>query len=75
MQHYPVESDLVKKLGIQKLQRTCCVWESAQDSLRDKEGRLLVLEMATEETTIDTRSPWAEIPYFPVTVTRHGEEP
>ena len=70
-----VESYLTKEFGIKKLHRTCCVWESTQNSYRDEQGRLFLISMSTEETTIDSRDRWARIHYFYVKVSRYPEEP
>jgi hypothetical protein len=70
-----VEESLTKELRIKRLQRTCCLWESTRNSYRDRRGRLFVISMATEETTIDSRSEWAKIPYFYVTVDLYRDDP
>lgn len=70
-----VESYLAKELTVKALHRTCCVWESTENSFRDKDGRLFVIAMSTEETTIDRREEWSKIPSFTVTVSRYREDP
>ena len=70
-----VESYLAKELTLKALQRTCCLWESTENSFRDKAGRSHVITMATEETTIDRREEWGKIPYFHVTVNLYREDP
>ena len=70
-----VERDLAKELAVKTLHRTCCVWESVENSFRVKDGRLFVIAMATEETKIDTRAEWSKIPYFFVTVNRYRDDP
>jgi hypothetical protein len=70
-----VETFLSKELGVKKLQRTCCVWESVRNPYRDKRGRRFEITMATEETTIDKKNQWAKIPYFYVTVSLYKELP
>jgi hypothetical protein len=70
-----VESYLAKELTLKTLRRTCCLWESVENSFRDKSGKLYVLTMSSEETTIDTREEWAKIPYFFVTVNLYREDP
>lgn len=70
-----VERDLAKELAVKALQRTCCVWESVENSFRDKDGRLFVIAMATEETKIDQRDQWSKIPYFVVTVNLYRDDP
>ena len=70
-----VESYLAKELTVKALHRTCCIWESTENSYRDTVGRPLVITISTEETTIDTREAWGKIPYFYVTVNRYREDP
>jgi len=70
-----IESTLTKGLGIKKLRRTCCVWESVHNSYRDKQSQLFVILISTDETTIDRRSRWGEIPYFDIKVDSYPEEP
>src|SRR5260370_40870057 len=53
-----VESQLAKAFKIKKLLRTCCVWESVNNSYRDKQARLFVISMSTEETTVGSRKQW-----------------
>jgi hypothetical protein len=55
--------------------RNCCLWESTENSYRDKSGRVFMISMATEETTITSRSQWAKIPYFYVVVDWYPKEP
>jgi hypothetical protein len=70
-----VESYLAKELALKALRRTCCLWESTENSFRDKAGRSHVMTMGTEETTIDRREDWGRIPYFHVTVNLYREDP
>ena len=70
-----VEGSLAKELGLKTLKRTCCLWESTENSSRDKDGRSVVITMATEETTVDRREDWGKIPYFYVTVNLYREDP
>jgi Domian of unknown function (DUF4952) len=70
-----VETYLVREFKVKRLRRTCCVWESVQNSYRDKQGRLFIISMSTDETTIGARTRWARIPYFHVTVARYREDP
>jgi hypothetical protein len=70
-----VESYLAKELSLKALHRTCCVWESTENSFRDKNGRLFVIAMATEETKVDRREDWSTIPAFTVTVSLYRDDP
>ena len=70
-----VEHFLVTEFKIKELHRTCCVWESTQNSYRDDRLGLLLISMSTEETTVTSKSQWPKIRYFYVTVARYTEEP
>ena len=70
-----VERYLMKVFKVKKLTRTCCVWESINNSYRDAEFRPLVISIATEETRVTSRARWREIPYFYVTVSVYPEAP
>lgn len=70
-----VESYLTKELKIKRLERTCCVWESTQNSYRDRHDRLFVISMTTDETTVGSREQWKQIPYFYVKVYRYRDAP
>jgi hypothetical protein len=70
-----VERYLAKELTLKTLRRTCCLWESVENSFRDTAGRLFLITMSSEETAIDTREDWGKIPYFYVTVNRYREDP
>jgi hypothetical protein len=70
-----VEDSLTKEFGIERLHRTCCVWESMQNSFRDKRGRIFVIAVSTDETKVDRRDHWAAISYFYVKVDRYLKAP
>ncbi len=70
-----VESYLARELKIKKLRRNCCVWESTDNSYRDREGRAFRISMSTEETTISRRNQWAKITYFYVIVDWYRDDP
>jgi hypothetical protein len=70
-----VETYLVRELNVKGLQRTCCTWETTENSYRTADGQLFVISMATEETTVDARSRWPEIPDFYVTVQQFRDTP
>jgi hypothetical protein len=69
------EQYLIKIFKIKTLSRTCCVWESANNSYRDARGRSFVISMSTEETTVDKRKQWPAIQYFYITVDLFVDEP
>jgi hypothetical protein len=70
-----VESYLARELKLKRLRHYCCVWESAKNSYRDKNGRLFMISMSTEETTISSRNQWARVDYFYVIVDWYQDEP
>jgi len=70
-----VEEYLVNVFKIKELRRTCCVWESADNSYRDSHKRPVVISMSTEETAIDERSQWPRIDHFYVTIDLFRDEP
>jgi len=70
-----VESYLSRELKLKKLKHNCCLWESTENSYRDKDGRVFMISMATEENIITSRSQWAQIPYFYVVVQWDSQEP
>lgn len=70
-----VEDSLTREFGIKRLHRTCCVWESTQNSFRDKRTRIFVISVSTDETTVDRRDHWAGISYFYVKVDRYSDAP
>lgn len=70
-----VENYLIKELHIKKLQRTCCSWESSENSYRDNNNRLFVISIAAEETTVDKKEQWDKVPYFYIKATLYREDP
>jgi len=70
-----VESYLAKELHIKKLRRTCCVWESARNTYRDKQSGLFVISMSSDETPISNRNQWVKIVNFYVTMNHYREDP
>ena len=45
-----VERYLAKELTLKTLRRTCCLWESVENSFRATAGRLFLITMSSEET-------------------------
>jgi hypothetical protein len=70
-----VERYLVDRRMAKRFRRTCCLWESVNNSYRDRDGRLFLISVSTDETTIDRRSRWARIPFFYVEVAQYAEDP
>jgi hypothetical protein len=70
-----VERYLGKTFKVKKLRHTCCLWESVNNSYRDRQSRLFTISMETEETTVASRAKWRDIPYFHVTVNLYPEAP
>ena len=77
---YLIENLLNKKYGMSKLKFTCCSWESHPDGklkITDKfnnkykklyDYNYISISMHSEETLIQDRNKWSEIPYFYVIV-------
>jgi hypothetical protein len=69
------EEYLVHMFKIARLKRTCCVWESVDNSYLDAARRMFSISFATKETSIDKRSEWPRIDDFYITVELIREEP
>lgn len=69
------EAYLLKAFRIKKLARTCCVWESVNNSYHDARKRPFTITMSTEETTVDKREQWGKVDYFYIVVDLYRDEP
>jgi hypothetical protein len=69
------ERYLVKEFKIQKMSRTCCVWESNKNFYREAQKRGFWISMGTDETLVDKRAEWPKIESFDITVDLFREEP
>ena len=69
------EGYLIKEFRIKKLSRTCCVWESANNSYSDAQEKSYVISMSTQETIIDKRDLWPRIGHFYITVDLFPDKP
>lgn len=70
-----VEAYLIKHFQVKGLVRTCCVWESMQNSYRDKADRLFSITITTGENTVTNKADWPKISWFFVKVQRFREDP
>ena len=76
-----VEQALVRDTNMAGLRFACCGWDldmathARRGTLPGPEGFDYAVSMASEETPINARSDWAEIPWFHVTLTLPLEEP
>ena len=64
-----------KHFQVKGLVRTCCVWESMQNSYRDKADRLFSITITTGENTVTNKADWPKISWFFVKVQRFREDP
>lgn len=66
----------IKTAGMPKLRRFCCLWESIPQNHKNKnpygvyklKKDYYLVSMSSEETVINKRSHWSNIPYFYVSV-------
>ncbi len=75
-----VENFLQQKFNMSKLRFLCCGWEpvfvkknnylSGHGTYRDKRGYYYKIIMFSEETLLNQRQDWKNIPFFYVTVTK-----
>jgi hypothetical protein len=69
-----VEAALIKSAGLNRLQRSCCQWDSAPVSFKSGSGKDYIVSMTSEDTKISTRAQWRKIPHFQVVVDLLTEE-
>ncbi len=70
-----VETYLIRSFQVKEVVRTCCVWESTQNSYRDKEDRLFSITITTGENTVTNKADWPKISWFFVIVQRFRADP
>jgi hypothetical protein len=68
------EAYLVRTIGLDRLKRLCCHWESPARAFRDPQGRDYSISLASEETVVASRDDWARIDTFEITVETMTEE-
>ena len=62
------EAALVKSVGLRRLKRSCCLWDSPARQFKDAHGREFSISMTSEETIAATRADWPRIKIFEVVV-------
>lgn len=62
------EKQLIKSVGLNRLTRSCCQWDSPMHQFRDETGKEFSITMVSEETAVATRVAWREILTFEVIV-------
>ena len=68
------EAALIKSVGLNKLKRSCCQWDSPAASYKSARGQQFVISMVSEESVVTKRSRWREIPRFEIAVELLTEE-
>ncbi len=69
-----VEATLIKSVGLNRLKRSCCQWDSPATSFLSTKKQTFIISMVSEETAVSKRSQWREIPSFEITVELLTEE-
>jgi len=68
------EAYLIKAVGLNRLKRSCCLWDSPASQYRDSIGRDFLISMVSEETMVSSRSGWPQIVVFEITVETFTED-
>jgi hypothetical protein len=68
------EAYLVKFVGLYRLKRSCCQWDSPPHQFKDANGRQYSITMVSDETTVASRAAWGEIKTFEVVVETFTED-
>ncbi|NSY99365.1 DUF4952 domain-containing protein [Agrobacterium tumefaciens] len=68
------EAHLIKSVGLGKLRRVCCQWESKPARFKDRAGADYTISMYSGETMISSRTDWHDIPRFEILVETFTEE-
>ena len=68
------EADLIRSVGLNRLKRSCCQWDSPADQFKDANGREFSITMVSEETTATSRAAWPKVTTFEVVVETFTEE-
>jgi hypothetical protein len=68
------EAYLIKTVGLNRLKRSCCLWDSPASQFRDSMGRDFLISMVSEETMVSSRSEWHQITVFGITVETFTED-
>jgi Domian of unknown function (DUF4952) len=68
------ESYLIKSVGLNRLNRSCCQWDSPAHQFKDANGREFSITMTSDETTAARRAVWPKIETFEIVVETFTEE-
>ncbi|MHB8267562.1 DUF4952 domain-containing protein [Bradyrhizobium sp.] len=68
------EGYFIKSIGLNRLQRSCCQWDSAARQFKDAKGREFSITMVSEPTTVTSRTAWRGISTFEVVVETFTED-
>ncbi len=68
------EAYLARTVGLNRLKRSCCIWDSPASQFRDSIGRDFQISMGSEETFVSSRGEWHRIGVFAITVETFTEE-
>jgi hypothetical protein len=68
------EASLIRSVGLGRLSRSCCQWDSPAHQFKDANGREFSITMVSEETAAASRAAWREITTFEVVVETFTEE-
>lgn len=68
------EAYLIKSVGLNRLKRSCCIWDSPASQFHDSMGRDFLISMVSEESLVSSRSEWGRIAVFVITVETFTED-
>lgn len=67
------EAYLIKAIGLVQLRRSCCQWDAPERQFTGARGRVFMLTMGSDETTVSRRAQWNLIHNFEITVATFTE--
>lgn len=68
------EAYLIRFVGLNRLKRSCCQWDSPRHEFRNAQHREFSINMVSAQAPARTRAQWPTIPIFQVTVETFTEE-
>jgi hypothetical protein len=68
------EAYLIRSVGLNRLNRSCCQWDSPAHQFKDANGREFSITMVSDETTAAGRAAWRKIATFEVVVETFTED-
>ena len=68
------EAYFVRSVGLDRLRRSCCLWDTPARQFKDKDGREYSITMVSSETRVTTRAGWRRIAAFEITLDMLTEE-